>query len=257
MNSIFEPIILDIELVDENKISILCENKELTNSIVCPNNTNNTNCTNSNNLDSLFGIDGWLDCLYNIKNATPSFLTGFFISKYFIDSYYTIITDVKENKTLEGIQYYKSRPTLLFKSKYLKDINKIMKFRKKITLETLYSFVFMESINNINELFNIIPLIEKTACISVKNISISELIIFIKLIHGSFEKVQLFKPIWEQGQLYIILYNRINSDTINTKVIPLITQEEETYIRNKIYLATCYDISNKLLDMLAVYHGEK
>ena len=257
MNSIFEPIILDIELVDENKISILSENKELTNSIVCPNNTNNTNCTNSNNLESLFGIDGWLDCLYNIKNATPSFLTGFFISKYFINSYYTIITDVKENKTLEGIKYYKSRPTLLFKSKYLKDINKIIKFRKKITLETLYSFVFMESINNINELFNIIPLVEKTACLSVKNISIGELIIFIKLIHGSFEKIQLFKPIWEQGQLYIILYNRINSDTISTKVIPLITQEEETYIRNKIYLATCYDITNKLLDMLAVYHGEK
>ena len=111
--------------------------------------------------------------------------------------------------------------------------------------------------NGINELFNIMPLIEKTACLSVKNISISELIIFIKLIHGSFEKIQLFKPIWEQGQLYIILYNRINSDTINTKAIPLITEEEETYIRNKIYLATCYDITNKLLDMLAVYHGEK
>jgi hypothetical protein len=236
-------IILNIE-IEENKISITDEQKDYTTNI------------NSNNLDSLFGSDGWLECLYNIKNVDSVFITGFFISKFFINSYYTIITDIKENKTLEGIKYHKQRPTISLKSRYLKDINKILKFKKKITLETLYSFVFIESISNINELFNIIPLVEKTACISVKNLSIGDLILFIKLTHASFEKVHLFKPIWEQGQLYIILYNRINFDNILFKE-QTVSQEEETYIRTKIYLATCYDITNKILDLLAEFHNKK
>jgi hypothetical protein len=235
-------IILNIE-IEENKISITDEQKDYTSNI------------NSNNLDSLFGSDGWLECLYNIKNVDSVFLTGFFISKFFINSYYTIITDIKENKTLEGIKYHKQRPTISLKSRYLKDINKILKFKKKITLETLYSFVFIESISNINELFNITPLVEKTACISVKNLSIGDLILFIKLNHASFEKVHLFKPIWEQGQLYIILYNRINFDNILFKE-QTVSQEEETYIRTKIYLATCYDITNKILDLLAEFHNK-
>ena len=235
-------IILNIE-IEENKISITDEKKDYTTNI------------NSNNLDSLFGSDGWLECLYNIKNVDSVFITGFFISKFFINSYYTIITDIKENKTLEGIKYHKQRPTIYLKSRYLKDINKILKFKKKITLETLYSFVFIESISNINELFNIIPLVEKTACISVKNLSIGDLILFIKLTHTSFEKVHLFKPIWEQGQLYIILYNRINFDNILFKE-QTVSQEEETYIRTKIYLATCYDITNKILDLLAEFHNK-
>lgn len=235
-------IILNIE-IEENKISITDEQKDYTSNI------------NSNNLDSLFGSDGWLECLYNIKNVDSVFITGFFISKFFINSYYTIITDIKENKTLEGIKYHKQRPTISLKSRYLKDINKILKFKKKITLETLYSFVFIESISNINELFNIISLVEKTACISIKNLSIGDLILFIKLTHASFEKVHLFKPIWEQGQLYIILYNRINFDNILFKE-QTVSQEEETYIRTKIYLATCYDITNKILDLLAEFHNK-
>jgi len=247
-------IILNIE-IEENKISISNEQKDHTTNLNSNNNSNNTNL-NSNNLDSLFGSDGWLECLYNIKNVDSVFLTGFFISKFFINSYYTIITDIKENKTLEGIKYHKQRPTISLKFRYLKDINKILKFKKKLTLETLYSFVFMESINNITELFNIMPLVEKTACISVKNLSIKDLISFIKLTYELFEKVHLFKPIWEQGQLYIILYNRINFDNSIFKEL-IITQEEETYIRTKIYLATCYDITNKLLDLLAEFHNKK
>jgi len=161
-------IILNITIEDDKKITIKEEKEDQI-----------EKTTSDSNLDSLFGTDGWLNCLYNIKDANISFLTGFIIAKNFIDSYYTMICEKLEyNKTLEGIQYYKQRPLVLFKSKYLKDINKLYKFKKKLIIDTIYSFVFIENINNINELFNSLVLIEKTACLSVKNISIYELIIF-------------------------------------------------------------------------------
>jgi hypothetical protein len=247
-------IILNIEIEDDKKIIIKEEN----------NTQNNTQSTN--NLDSLFGSDGWLNYLYDIKDVNSSFLSGFIIASNFIDSYYTLIYEkLKYSKTLEGVQYYKQRPIVFFKSKYLKDINKLYKFKKKMIIDTIYSFLFVENINNINELFNSLVLVEKSACLSVKNISIYELTIFIKSTCDIFENIYLFKPIWEQGQLYIILRNRIDPKYIKNKLLDIknklldidISQEEENYIRNKIYLATCYDIANKLLDIFAEFHSKK